>query len=119
MPPTKTWKEVERRVANFFGCRRQRLSGSSGRSDQTASDTDHPWLYIEVKHRQKFAVQSLFDDCVKKAKKEDKIPVLVLHEHGRHGFLVCVAGDDLAAVMKERRNVIHEERYDGPRFEDR
>ena len=99
MPTHKnTWKNAERRVAALFGSLRNRLSGSSGRKDESESDTKHPRLFIEVKYREKHAVRTLFDETAAKAKGEGKTPVVALVDKGKPGFLLCVHCDDLGEV---------------------
>lgn len=103
--PKKTkswaWKEAERRTANWFSQRlgrpilRQRLSGSSNRPDETSSDTTDPCLYIEVKYRQVNTVRNLHDKVASQAKLEDKIPLVVLFDNSKPGFLVCIHSDSL------------------------
>jgi len=101
MPPTKTWKSKERQIAKYFGCLRQRLSGSSGRDDETASDSTHATLFLEVKYRAKHATRELHDATRKKADKEGKLPVVCLASKGKAGFLVCFHSDDLETVLAE------------------
>lgn len=101
MPPTKTWKQAERKVAAWFGTLRQRLSGSSGRADETAADTKHPTLFIEVKYRATHQVRSLMDSTRKLAAKEGKTAVIALVSKGKSGFLAVVHSDDLRAVCKD------------------
>jgi hypothetical protein len=96
-----TWKAAERRVAAMFGTLRQRLSGSSGRDDETAADTKHPRLFIEVKYRAKHAARSLFDETANLAKKERKTPVVVLVDKGRPGFLLCLHINDLSFIASQ------------------
>lgn len=98
MPPTKTWKQAERRVAALFGSLRQRLSGSSGRDDCSAADTTHPALFIEVKYRDVHAVRTLYDEVEKKAAKEHKTPLVCLVSKRKPGFLLCLHCDDLEVV---------------------
>lgn len=95
MPPTKTWKAAERKVAAYFGTLRQRLSGSSGRADETAADTKHPVLFIEVKYRAEHAVRTLMDSTRKLAAKEGKLPIIALVSKGKPGFLAVIHSDDL------------------------
>lgn len=100
MPTRKTnkaWKSRERQVAGFFGCLRNRLSGSSGREDVTTSDTTHEHLYIECKMRQKHFAQELYEDCKAKCKGTDKgkTPVVALITNGKPGFLVCIHSSDI------------------------
>jgi hypothetical protein len=96
-----TWKAAERKVAALFGTLRQRLSGSSGRADETAADTKHPRLFIEVKYRESHAVRTLFDATAKLAKKEGKLPLVALVDKRKPGFILCLHIDDLAAVAAE------------------
>ncbi len=98
MPPTKTWKNVERKVALFFGALRNRLSGSSGREDITASDSTHPRLFIETKYRKSTTTRGIYDKAAKLAAKENKIPVVCLVDYSRPGFLLCLHCDHLAEV---------------------
>ena len=58
-----TWKRRERDAAGLFGARRQVLSGSSGRSDATSSDSTHPRLYIETKLRAASSVRTLWEQA--------------------------------------------------------
>ena len=97
----RTWQRFEERVAALFGCRRQVLSGSSGRDDATASDSTHPVLFIEAKFRDKHAARTLHDATRELARKEGKVPVVALCDKGRPGFLLCIHSDDLAAVFAE------------------
>jgi len=80
-----SWKRVEGKVAARFGTERTPLSG--GNSKITRSDTLSKDKYIEVKCRKTWAVFTLFRDTAKKAKKEKKMPMLVLHETGTHLYL--------------------------------
>lgn len=98
MPPKKTWKAVERRVAKKYGEKRQIGSGSLGRAERSCSDSTHEKLYIETKYRQKSAVRTLYDDTRIKAKKEKKIPVVILVDKSRPGFLVVVEAKNLKAI---------------------
>ena len=93
----KTWKARERQVAEFFNCERTPLSGGNGK--QTRSDTLHPILFIEHKHRQRHAVASLLEETRELAKREGKVPVVTLSEHGKAGFLVVFHCDDLEDVL--------------------
>lgn len=96
--PTKTWKNRERQIAEFFGTERTPLSG--GNSKITRSDTLHPVLFVEQKHRKKHAVVGLWDDTKTLAAKEDKTPVITLTQHNRPGFWIVVHCDDLADLIK-------------------
>ena len=101
MTNRNTWKAAERRVATLFGTLRQRLSGSSGRADETAADTKHPRLFIEVKYRDSHAVRGLYDKTAKLAKKEGKLPLVALVDKGKPGFIICLHVDHLPAIASE------------------
>lgn len=94
----KSWKRDERKVAEFFGCRRNPLSGSG--SGVTQSDTRHERLFIEQKRRKRHAVVVLWDQVAERAAEEGKVPVVTLTEHGRRGFWVVVHADDLRGVAE-------------------
>lgn len=96
----KSWKAFERRVAAFFGCERNPLSGRN--SKHSASDTLHRYLFIECKQSKRHAVISLWDKCKVLAKKEDKFPVVCLSEKGRPGFWIMCHSSDLLTVAAQR-----------------
>ena len=98
MTARNTWKQGERRVAKFFGTKRVPLSGSN--SGHTASDTMHHRLFIEVKHRARHAIRTLYDKTKALAKKEDKIPMVCLIDKNRPGFLICIHSDDWDEARK-------------------
>lgn len=97
----KTWKAAERRIAASFGALRQIGSGSLGRDDRSSSDSTHEVLYIEAKYRKRHTAIALHDDTAKKAKKEKKIPVVVLAEKNRPGVWLLIKQDNLPAVAAE------------------
>ncbi len=102
MPTHKnTWKAAERKVAAMFGTLRQRLSGSSGRADETAADTKHPRRGMEVKYRAATAVRKLYDETAVKARAESKLPLVVLVDKGKRGFILCLHVDHLPAIAAE------------------
>lgn len=83
----KTWKAVERRVAEFWGTERTPLSGGNSRHG-THSDTLHPRVYIEMKHGGGCptgwpGIVSLFQETEEKAALEKKRAVLILHRKGQ------------------------------------
>lgn len=99
---TKTWKEAERRVASFFGGVRNWLSGSSGGGDIAIEVPEgkvpHPHFYIEVKHfseNLQGSVWSLMEKTNQIAKKEKKIPILVLHKKNSKKHLLCIYMEDI------------------------
>ena len=101
MPPSKTWKAKERDFAKRFGSLRQRLSGSSGRKDESSADMKHDRVYAEVKYREKHAIFALYRDTAEKAKAEGKLPLVALAERGTSDFLICVNINHLAAIAAE------------------
>jgi hypothetical protein len=96
-----TWKRRERNAARLFGAERQVLSGSSGRRERSRSDSTHERLYIETKVRAKSPVHSLYEKTRKSARREHKIPVVILCAKGKPGALIVVHQNDLAVVAAE------------------
>jgi len=76
----KSWKDAERQVAKKLNGKRNPLSGRMG--GHTSGDVIHPSLYVEVKQKKLFAVLAIMKDTEEKARKEKKIPVLVIHQGG-------------------------------------
>ena len=102
----KTWKNVERRVAAFFGTLRNRCSGSSGRADETSSDSVHPTLFIETKHGDLSRFLSaegraMVEHGQAEAKREGKRFVGCLHPKGREGFWILIHSGDFLAAAKD------------------
>lgn len=93
------WKTFERIVANYFGTRRVPLSGSNS-GHGTNSDSLHPKLYIECKVRNKIALWQLFVDTEKKAKVEDKVPIVAVKQKGEKGYLLVMRPEDLEKIYK-------------------
>ena len=93
------WKEAERRVAKFLGVFRTPLSGSN--SHLTSGDIVHPTIYAEVKYRKRFAVLTQMDQVRVLAKREGKIPIMVLQEKGRKRRYYVVAEQDLLKLLEE------------------
>jgi hypothetical protein len=96
-----SWKRRERNAARLFGAQRQVLSGSCGRGERGRSDTTHDRLFIETKLRASSSVRSLWERTRELARRESKIPVLMLYAKGKPGGLVVVHESDLAAVAPE------------------
>jgi hypothetical protein len=96
-----SWKRRERNAASLFGAQRQVLSGSCGRGERGRSDTTHDQLFIESKLRASSSVRSLWEKTRELARREHKVPVLTLYSKGKHGALIVVHEDDLAAVAAE------------------
>ena len=101
------WKSFERKVAGFFGTKRVPLSGSNS-GHNTNSDSMHDELYIECKVREKFAIWSLFDDTEKKAKNENKIPIVALKQKGEKGFLLVIRPESLEKITEIHQKVVQD-----------
>ena len=101
------WKQVERRVADFLGAKRNRLSGSSGRPDQSRSDSTHPDVYVETKHG---AIERMLNaegraairEAGKHAALEGKHPMVAIHPKGKHGFWMLIHSADFDAIAAAR-----------------
>ena len=101
-----SWKQHERNVAEFFGTKRVPLSGSNS-GHGTNSDSLHPKLYIECKLRNKISLWQLFAETKKKAKVENKIPVVAIKQKGEKGYLLVVRPEDLEKVAEIRKESSH------------
>ena len=97
----RTWQKREQTIAEMFGAKRNRSSGSSGRADLSSSDSTHGRLYLEAKLRAKHTAVSLWDDTKIKADREGKVPVVALVEKGRPGYWILVHIDHLQVVAGE------------------
>ncbi len=91
--PSKYWKAREREAAAFFGTRRTPLSGGNS-GHGTRSDTLHPDIFVEVKVRKRSAIYSLYLATKALAKKENKVPILVIAQKNHPGFLIVVHSND-------------------------
>lgn len=104
-PTSKSaWKQLERVVAEFFGTRRVPLSGSNS-GHGTNSDSLHEKLYIECKLRGKISLWQLFEDTERKAKQEDKIPIVAIKQKGSRGYLLVIRPTDLEKINEIRTKV--------------
>lgn len=106
---SSSWKSFERLVASFFGTKRVPLSGSNS-GHGTNSDSLHPKIYIECKVRHKFSLWSLFIDTEKKAKVENKVPVVAIKQKGEKGYLLVVRPDDLDKLVEIRKESLEEQK---------
>ena len=97
---SKHWKAVERAVARRLGGRRVPVTG---RARGDAPDVEHPLLALEVKHRKELP-QWLKEAMAQAeaAARDDKLPVVVLHEAGsRHSEdLVVLRLADLEELLQ-------------------
>ena len=94
----KSWKKLEQKVARMRETERTPLSG--GNSRQTRSDTLDDTFYIECKLRKEPAIWNLYGQVEELAKKENKIPVLVIKKKGKHGELFIVNDRYLKAFIE-------------------
>jgi len=82
----KSWKRVERQVAEYWGGARTPLSGRNSRHDTSADAINLPVpAYLEVKHgagcpKSVDGILRLFADTEGKARLEGKTAFLILHE---------------------------------------
>jgi len=75
----KPWKTTERAIAKALGGKRVPVNGRAG------ADVSHPWLAIEVKHRQ--SIPGWLNAAMSQAKASanpSQLPVAVVHEAGAH-----------------------------------
>ena len=76
-----SWKRTERRTAAILGGRRVPVSG---RQRGDVPDVTHPWLSVEVKHRQSLPAWILGAmSQARAAARSDQLPVAILHESGQ------------------------------------
>lgn len=97
----KAWKELEQKIARMRGTSRTPLSG--GNSKMTRSDTLDKTFFIECKLRKNPAVWNLYERIEALAKKEKKIPLLILKKKRKHGELFIVNDKYLKAFMEKWR----------------
>jgi hypothetical protein len=97
----RTWQRREADAAAIFGARRAVGSGSGGRPDLSRSDSTHSVLYLETKLRQRHAVVALLDAVRRLAKREGKVPVVVLATKQRPGVVLVLDANDLPAIAAE------------------
>ena len=83
----RSWKRIENKVARKLGGRRNPLSGRNSGHGTSADVLLDGNEYVEVKSRKRMAVFGLFRQVREKARKERKVPVLVLHETGKPLYL--------------------------------
>lgn len=109
-----TWKAVERRVAKFFGGVRNTLSGEQGGGDvaivtrwddegRPIEQTPHPTYFVDSKHckeRLNPSVWTLMKETREKARREKKIPILVLHRLHQKQYILCIDLRDIEKVVQ-------------------
>lgn len=92
-----TWKAVERKVAKLLKGRRNPLSGGS--SGHTRGDVIHRDFYVEIKYRKRWAIWKIWEDTRLKARAEDKLPLVVIKQKGKHGELVLLSLQDFVKLV--------------------
>jgi len=95
------FKLEERRVARLTNGKR---SGYQGQED---GDVNHPKLYIQVKDRKALSLETLFEEVEGRARKQKKIPLLSVFDHGRHRRLWVMRPQhvvEVARVIEEAVN---------------
>jgi len=100
---SKTWKNIESKVAKMFEATRTPLSGGS--SKHTRADVIHEVLFIEVKHGVAYEwILGTFLEVEELAKREGKKPLLVLHPKGTSKYLGLAELKDFGIIGKEMEN---------------
>lgn len=87
-----TWKNVERRVAKTLDGKRTGPTGRQG------PDVVSEWLCVEVKHRAR--LPQWLTGTVAKIRSQagpDRLGIVVLHERGMRGGIVCMSLHDFKA----------------------
>ena len=75
----RTWKRVEREIADLLGGTRVPITG---RQRGDVPDIEQPWFAVEVKHRKQLPVfmHEAMEQAEAAAEGTDKIPLVVFHE---------------------------------------
>jgi len=104
MTSKRTWQKLEQRACAKFGGRRTPLSGSNSQHGTAADciETAYPWLYIEIKLRDRFLHHSIFKLVTKSAQKEGKTPILVTHVKNEESELVTLRIEDFLELLAKR-----------------
>jgi hypothetical protein len=97
--PSSTWKSVERRVCQWYRGTRAPLSGRNGGAGTSGDYVGRPWLYIEIKHKAKAAIFSLFQDTARKAQAEQRTPLCVYHMKGTQQYIAVSEARWLARLI--------------------
>jgi len=89
MSKNTAWKNLERKIAKLRGSERTPLSGGS--SKHTRSDIIDDTFFVEIKLRANPSVWNLYERTEKLAKKEQKVPVVVIKKGGKTGELFVIS----------------------------
>ena len=99
MTSRNTWKQRERDIAEDFGTKRNPLSGSM--SGHSSSDSLSDTFYLESKLRANPPGWNLFLDTKENAKKEKKIPVVVISKKFHKDKIAMVDYDFLVSLLEK------------------
>ena len=99
MTSRNTWKQRERQIADDFGTKRNPLSGSM--SGHSSSDSLSDTFYLESKLRAKPGGWNLFMDTRDKAKRENKIPIVILSKKYHKDKIAMVDYDFLLGLLEK------------------
>ncbi|MHC1635855.1 MAG: hypothetical protein ACXQTS_04430 [Candidatus Methanospirareceae archaeon] len=105
MTHRSTWKRVEREVAKYFQeidpeAKRTPLSGATEVPTLADVITKLPF-FIDTKMRASFTHHSLFKETEKRARREEKVPILLTKEKEDESFLVIMRLSDFIEVVKD------------------
>lgn len=95
---TKTWKAVERRVAELLGGVRVGNRGAA------TEDVEHVVFSVEVKHRKNLPqiVAESYDQCRRNAK-AGKVPLVVLHAESSRRYMAVLDIEDLVSLLENKQ----------------
>ena len=99
MTSRNTWKQRERDIAEDFNTKRNPLSGSM--SGHSSSDSLSDTFYLESKLRAKPGGWNLFMDTRDKAKRENKIPIVILSKKYHKDKIAMVDYDFLLGLLEK------------------
>ena len=99
MTSRNTWKQRERQIADDFGTKRNPLSGSM--AGHSSSDSLSDTFYLESKLRAKPGGWNLFMDTRDKAKRENKIPIVILSKKYHKDKIAMVDYDFLLGLLEK------------------
>ena len=99
MTSRNTWKQRERDIAEDFDTKRNPLSGSM--SGHSSSDSLSDTFYLESKLRAKPGGWNLFMDTRDKAKRENKIPIVILSKKYHKDKIAMVDYDFLLGLLEK------------------
>jgi len=94
----RAWKAFERKVAKILGGKR---IPSSGAAPGFKGDVEHPLFFIECKwgkHIPKTIIE-WYLKAKEQAKKESKIPIVVMKPKGKHEEYVVISLTDFAKLF--------------------